>query len=130
MRRWARSTTTWRGLDVETAAIVGAIYAQAREIVPEAEQGKGYGMPALRYRGKALLSVMATKSHLSLFPFSAAIVAEVAPELEGYDLSKGTIGSAPIARFPLWSSRGSSRYAAPRSTPDHVSTPGSRSNRR
>ena len=78
-------------LDVETAAIVGSIYARANEIVPEAEQGKGYGMPALRYRGKALLSVMATKSHLSLFPFSAAVVAEVASELEGYDLSKGTI---------------------------------------
>ena len=48
-------------------------------------------MPALRYRGKPLLSVMATKSHLSLFPFSASVVAEVAPELEGYDVSKGTI---------------------------------------
>ncbi len=79
------------GLDVETAAVVGGIYAQAREIVPEAEQGKGYGMPALRYGGKALLSVMATKSHLSLFPFSAAVVADVASELEGYELSKGTI---------------------------------------
>ena len=79
------------GLDAETAATVRGIYVRALELVPDAEQGKGYGMPALRYRGKPLLSVMATKSHLSLFPFSASVVAEVAPELEGYDVSKGTI---------------------------------------
>ena len=50
------------GLDAETAATVRGIYVRALELVPDAEQGKGYGMPALRYRGKPLLSVMATKS--------------------------------------------------------------------
>jgi uncharacterized protein YdhG (YjbR/CyaY superfamily) len=48
-------------------------------------------MPALRYRGKPLLSAIETKRHLSLFPFSEEVVAAVAPDLEGYDLSKGTI---------------------------------------
>ena len=91
MRRWARSTTTSTGSTRRPRTIVRSIYARALELVPDAAQGKGYGMPALRYRGKPLLSVMATKSHLSLFPFSASVVAQVAPELEGYALSKGTI---------------------------------------
>ena len=79
------------GLEPETAAVLGAVYARALELVPEAEQGKGYGMPALRYRGKPLVSAIATKRHLSLFPFSPAVVEAVAPDLEGYSLSKGTI---------------------------------------
>jgi len=87
------------GLEPDTAAVLGAVYARALELVPEAEQGKGYGMPALRYRGKPLVSAIATKHHLSLFPFSAAVVDGVASELEGYDLSKGTIrftGAHPL----------------------------------
>ncbi len=88
------------GIDAETATIVRSIYARALELVPDAEQGKGYGMPALRYRGKPLLSVMATKSHLSLFPFSASVVAQVAPELEGYELSRGTIRFSADRQVP------------------------------
>lgn len=79
------------GLDPDTARVLGVVYARALELVPEAEQGSGYGMPALRYRGKPLVSAIATKHHLSLFPFSGAVVAAVAGELEGFDLSKGTI---------------------------------------
>ena len=89
------------GLDAETAAVVGGVYARALELVPEAEQGTGYGMPALRYRGKPLVSAIATKRHLSLFPFSGSVVAAVAGELEGFDLSKGTIrfsGERPLPK--------------------------------
>ncbi|HET9938105.1 MAG TPA: DUF1801 domain-containing protein [Gaiella sp.] len=87
------------GLDPDTARVLGAVYARALELVPEAEQGTGYGMPALRYRGKPLVSAIATKRHLSLFPFSGAVVAAVAGELDGFDLSKGTIrftGERPL----------------------------------
>ena len=103
------------GLGAGTAAIVRGIYARALEIVPDAEQGEGYGMPALRYRGKPLLSVMVAKSHLSLFPFSASVVAAVAPELEGYDPPRARSGSAPTGSFPQPSSPGSSSCAGPRS---------------
>ena len=58
---------------------------------PEAEEGRSYGMAALRYRGKPLLGFVAAKAHLSVFPFSPAAVDAVAPELEGFSLSKGTI---------------------------------------
>ena len=79
------------GLDEPARTVLAGVYAQARAIVPDVEQGRSYGMPALTYCGKPLISAIETKRHLSLFPFSGKVVAAVAPDLEGYDLSKGTI---------------------------------------
>ena len=49
------------GLDPEDRASVEHLYSVARTVVPDAEQGLGYGMPALVYRGKPLVSVMRAK---------------------------------------------------------------------
>ncbi|WP_243890590.1 DUF1801 domain-containing protein [Cellulomonas dongxiuzhuiae] len=38
--------------------MVAHVYDLAREVVPDAQQGTGYGMPGLVHRGKPLLSVM------------------------------------------------------------------------
>ena len=70
---------------------ITAVYDRARELVPEAEDGIGYGMPALRYRGKALLSVMNAKGHIGLYPFSPAALDTVRDELAGFSLAKGTV---------------------------------------
>jgi uncharacterized protein YdhG (YjbR/CyaY superfamily) len=67
--------------------IVAVVMAEA----PEAEQGTSYGMPALKYRGRPLVGFAEAKDHLSLFPFSPAVVDQVRSRLEGYSLSKGTI---------------------------------------
>ncbi|WP_370619878.1 iron chaperone [Mumia sp. Pv 4-285] len=88
------------GLDEPRRSVVGRLYAAVTEAVPEAEQGKGYGMPALVYRGKPLVSVMATKRHLSLFPFSGDIVEQFTAELDGFDTAKGTIRFQPEAPLP------------------------------
>jgi uncharacterized protein YdhG (YjbR/CyaY superfamily) len=48
-------------------------------------------MPAFLYRGRPLLGIRASKDHLSVYPFSPAAVDAVAPRLEGFSLSKGTI---------------------------------------
>jgi uncharacterized protein YdhG (YjbR/CyaY superfamily) len=84
-------------LDATTRATIGHLYEVARGEVPEAEQGLGYGMPALVYRGKPLLSVMRAKSHVGLYPFSPDAIAAVAPLLDGFDHAKGTI-RMPIDR--------------------------------
>lgn len=77
------------------AAVIGHAYDVAREVVPEAEQGLGYGMPALTYRGKPLLSVMRAKTHIGMYPFSPEAIAASAALLEGVDSAKGTIRFAP-----------------------------------
>jgi uncharacterized protein YdhG (YjbR/CyaY superfamily) len=79
------------GLDEPTRSILSGIVARARELVPDTDEGMSYGMPALRYRGRPLLSVVAAKRHLSLFPFSGRVVHAVSGDLEGFSLSSGTI---------------------------------------
>ena len=63
----------------------------ARRTVPDAVDGRSYGMPALKYAGKGLIGILAAKDHLSVFPFSPAAVEAVRDRLPGFSLSTGTI---------------------------------------
>ena len=86
------------GLDAEDAPIVGGAYASARRLVPDAEQGVSYGMPALIFQSRPLLSVMRAKGHFGLYPYSAVVVAKVVETLgpvDGLTSAKGTL------RLPL-----------------------------
>ncbi len=78
-------------LDDTARPTVEHIYSIARETVPDAEQGLGYGMPALVYRGKPLLSVMRAKAHVGIYPFSPDAITAVSDLLDGVDHAKGTI---------------------------------------
>lgn len=60
-------------------------------VAPHAEQGRSYGMAAFRAGGKPLLGMTRSREHLSLHPFSPAVVEAVADDLAGFSLSKGTI---------------------------------------
>jgi len=62
-----------------------------KELVPQAEEGKSYGMPALKYNKRPLVGFVAAKKHLSLFPFSPAVIEALTDRLDGFELSKGTI---------------------------------------
>ncbi|GAA1962913.1 DUF1801 domain-containing protein [Microbacterium deminutum] len=86
--------------DDDSRLAIGRVYEIAREVVPDAEQGKGYGMPALVYHGKPLISVMRAKEHIGVYPFSPGAISAVAPDLEGYDLAKGTIRFQPHKPLP------------------------------
>lgn len=87
-------------LDPADAAVIGHAYDVARAAVPDAVQGLGYGMPALTYRGKSLLSLMRAKNHIGVYPFSPAAIVEMAPLLVGVDTAKGTVRFAPDAPLP------------------------------
>jgi len=62
-----------------------------RRIVPEAEEGKSYGVPAYLYRGKGLLSAIENKKFLSLYPFSGKVVERLKEELAGFECTSGSI---------------------------------------
>jgi len=79
------------------------VYDLARELAPDAEQGIGYRMPALKHHGKVLISAIRAAKHLGVYPFSAEAVAAVAGRvatIEGADASTGAIRFAPGTEIP------------------------------
>ena len=76
-------------------AVVGHVYDVVRATVPNLAQGTSYGMPALLYRGKALISVMRTKKHIGVYPYSGRVPAVVAESVSDLDFDKGTIRFQP-----------------------------------
>jgi len=79
------------GLEPDQRAALQHVVDVASRLAPEAEEGTSYGMPALRLDGRPLLGITAAAKHLSVFPFSPAVVEAVTPDLDGFSLSKGTI---------------------------------------
>lgn len=90
-------------LDSGNRAEVTRLYRAARGVVPDATQGTGYGMPALLFEGRPVLSVMRTAKHFGVYPFSPAAVSEVAgmvAELPGVSTTKGAIRVDPEHPLP------------------------------
>ena len=88
------------GLAEPDRTAISAVYARARALVPDATDGVGYGMPALRYHGKPLLSVMQARDHIGLYPFSPAVIDAVRDDLAGFSLSKGTVRFSAARPIP------------------------------
>ena len=68
-----------------------------RSLVPEAEEGISYGMPAYRLQGKVIAGFAAFKNHLSYLPHSGSVFAEIPDDVAGYVTSKGAL-QFPIER--------------------------------
>jgi uncharacterized protein YdhG (YjbR/CyaY superfamily) len=65
------------------------------EILPEAEQGMSYGLPAFRLHGKVVAGFAAFKNHLSYLPHSGSVFPELRDDLSRYKTSSGAL------RFPV-----------------------------
>jgi uncharacterized protein YdhG (YjbR/CyaY superfamily) len=87
-------------LEPSDRAVISHVFDVARDAAGETEQGRSYGMPALLYRGKALIAVMRTKKHIGIYPFSGRVPGVVAGAVEGLDFDKGTIRFQPDAPLP------------------------------
>ena len=61
------------------------------DIVPDAEQGISYGVPAFKVRGKTIAGFAAFKSHLSYLPHSGSVFPELGEDLSGYSTSSGAL---------------------------------------
>ncbi|WP_313277681.1 iron chaperone [Timonella senegalensis] len=79
------------GLGEPEKSAVERIHQRALSRLEGVEEGLGYGMPALTYHGKTLLSVQVAKSHIAYYPFSGAVVGALEGDLANFDHSKGTI---------------------------------------
>lgn len=87
------------GLDGDDQVAAANVAAIVQRVAPDAEQGTSYALAAFRHSGKPLLALSSTKKHLSLHPFSPAVIEAVADQLDGYSWSKGTVrftGKKPL----------------------------------
>jgi uncharacterized protein YdhG (YjbR/CyaY superfamily) len=65
------------------------------EVVPEAEEGISYGVPAFRVRGKVIAGFAAFKNHLSYLPHSGSVFPALRDEVGAYKTSSGAL------QFPI-----------------------------
>ena len=61
------------------------------EVVPEAEEGISYGLPAFRVQGKVIAGFAAFKNHLSFLPHSGSVFPELQVELATYKITTGSL---------------------------------------
>jgi uncharacterized protein YdhG (YjbR/CyaY superfamily) len=88
------------GVDEPERAALQHLCRLIRDVVPDADEGTSYGMPAFKYKTKPLVGFIAAKHHLSLFPFSPRVIDAVRDRLTGFTLSKGTIRFSAAAPLP------------------------------
>ncbi len=76
-------------------------------ILPEAEQGISYGMPAFKVQGKTVAGFAAFKNHLSYLPHSGSVFPQLHNQLEDYaNLEPAPCASPSTSRFRRpWSKR-------------------------
>ena len=61
------------------------------DILPEAEQGISYGVPAFKVGGKTIAGFAAFKNHLSYLPHSGSVFPDLRDDLRGYSTSSGAL---------------------------------------
>ena len=93
-------TDYYATLPTDVRELFDGIRRRALELVPEAVEGRSYGMPALLYQGKGFLSTMQTTKHLAIYPFSGKVVSQVADRLSGFSLSSGAIRFSTAQPIP------------------------------
>jgi uncharacterized protein YdhG (YjbR/CyaY superfamily) len=61
------------------------------EVVPEAEEGMSYRLPAFRVDGKVIAGFAAFKNHLSYLPHSGSVFPLLRDEVASYKTSTGAL---------------------------------------
>ena len=80
-----------RGVDEPKRSTLQALRRTILEIVPEAEQGLSYCVPAFRVRGKVVAGFAAFANHLSYLPFSGSVLGQLADDVQGYTTTKSSL---------------------------------------
>jgi uncharacterized protein YdhG (YjbR/CyaY superfamily) len=96
-----------RGVEEPKRRTLEALRGMILEVVPDAEQGISYGMPAFRLHGTTIAGFAAFKDHLSYLPHSGSVLGQLAGDLSGYTMTKGSLTFRSTGPCPRLSSKGS-----------------------
>ena len=88
-------------IDETQRAALEPIVMLVKRLAPDAVQATSYGIPAFKEAGRPLLGMHAGARHLAVYPFSPAVIEQVASELDGHDVSKGTIRFTADRPIPM-----------------------------
>lgn len=88
-------------IDEGRAKVLRPYFERARATVEGLDEGRSYAMPALIYRGKALISLQATKAGYSAYPFSGAAVSAVAAAHPDLETTAGSVHFTSRHPLPL-----------------------------
>lgn len=80
-----------RGLEEPKRTTLQELRRTILEIVPEAEEGISYRVPAFRLHGQVIAGFAAFKNHLSYLPFSGSVLGQLADQLDGYTMTKSSL---------------------------------------
>ena len=83
------------GLEEPKRSTLAELRRDILALIPDAEQGMSYAVPAFKVEDKTVAGFAAFKNHLSYLPHSGSVFPELAEELAGYEKSSGAL------RFPV-----------------------------
>lgn len=87
------------GLDEDKRAALERLRKTIKTIVPRAEECISYQLPAFRLDGRVLVWFGAASKHCAFYPGGS--IDDFKRELQGYDISKGTIRFQPDRPLPV-----------------------------
>ncbi|HWB11380.1 MAG TPA: DUF1801 domain-containing protein [Pirellulales bacterium] len=78
-------------LDEPKRGTLRALRETIRAVIPQAEEGISYGMPAFRLHGKVVAGFAAFKNHLTYVPHSGSVLGQLPKELKAYSTTKSAV---------------------------------------
>lgn len=84
----------------EKRAALDKLRKTIRTVVPKAEEGISYGIPAFRLDGNIVAGFAATAKGCSYFPFSGSTLGTLADELEDYEMTESSLHFDPAEPLP------------------------------
>ena len=75
------------------------VRATIKAAAPESAEAISYGIPGYKFKGRPLIHFGAAKNHCAIY--GAAVAESDKEDLEGYDMSKGTIRFSPDKPLPV-----------------------------
>jgi uncharacterized protein YdhG (YjbR/CyaY superfamily) len=80
-----------RGVEEPKRTTFEALRGTILEVLPDAEQGISYGVPAFRLHGLTIGGFAAFMGHLGCLPHSGRVLGQLAGDLSGYAMTKGAL---------------------------------------